>query len=203
MNRVGMVVDCSHSAYRTTMEAMELRQAPVIFSHSNARKLCTITSAISATTRSRPARHRRRDRGQRAWGCFLGPTAGPSTIWSSISTIWSIWSAPSMSASAWIACRTIISLDGLIAANPHLLARERGLWPGRLRRIASRGNCPRSPRCCCDRGYAEKPTSARSWAGISCASPRRCGSSGPQRAVKPPSTAKACPVVQAAASEAR
>jgi membrane dipeptidase len=37
MNRVGMLVDCSHSAYRTTMEAMELSSAPVIFSHSCAR----------------------------------------------------------------------------------------------------------------------------------------------------------------------
>ncbi|HEY4164301.1 MAG TPA: membrane dipeptidase [Dongiaceae bacterium] len=34
MNRVGMVVDCSHTGYRTTMEAMEASQAPVIFSHS-------------------------------------------------------------------------------------------------------------------------------------------------------------------------
>jgi membrane dipeptidase len=35
MNRVGMVVDCSHSGHRTTMEAMELSADPVIFSHSN------------------------------------------------------------------------------------------------------------------------------------------------------------------------
>ena len=35
MNRVGMVVDCSHSAYSTTMEAMGRSVAPVIFSHSN------------------------------------------------------------------------------------------------------------------------------------------------------------------------
>jgi membrane dipeptidase len=35
MNRVGMVVDVSHAGYRTSMEAMEASQAPVIFSHSN------------------------------------------------------------------------------------------------------------------------------------------------------------------------
>ena len=40
MNRVGMLVDCSHSGYRTTMEAMEVSTAPVIFSHSNVRRLC-------------------------------------------------------------------------------------------------------------------------------------------------------------------
>lgn len=39
MNRVGMVIDCSHSAYKTTMEAMQRSTAPVIFSHSNARAL--------------------------------------------------------------------------------------------------------------------------------------------------------------------
>jgi membrane dipeptidase len=39
MNRVGMMVDCSHTAYRTTMEAMEASDAPVIFSHSCAKML--------------------------------------------------------------------------------------------------------------------------------------------------------------------
>lgn len=37
MNRVGMLVDCTHTGYRATMEIMEASAAPVIFSHSNAR----------------------------------------------------------------------------------------------------------------------------------------------------------------------
>ena len=39
MNEVGMFVDCSHTGYRTTIEAMEISQVPVIFSHSNPRAL--------------------------------------------------------------------------------------------------------------------------------------------------------------------
>jgi membrane dipeptidase len=39
MNRVGMIVDCTHCSFKTAMEAMELSAAPVIFSHSNARSL--------------------------------------------------------------------------------------------------------------------------------------------------------------------
>jgi membrane dipeptidase len=39
MNALGMLVDCSHCGYRTTMEAMERSTAPAIFSHSNPRVL--------------------------------------------------------------------------------------------------------------------------------------------------------------------
>ncbi|MDT9598820.1 dipeptidase [Sphingosinicella rhizophila] len=39
MNHVGMIVDCSHSGYRTTMDAMAASTQPCIFSHSNPRVL--------------------------------------------------------------------------------------------------------------------------------------------------------------------
>ncbi len=39
MNRVGMVVDCTHTGFRTTMDAMEQSSAPVVFSHSNSKVL--------------------------------------------------------------------------------------------------------------------------------------------------------------------
>lgn len=39
MNRVGVIVDCTHTGYRTTMDVLEMSTAPVIFSHSNARAL--------------------------------------------------------------------------------------------------------------------------------------------------------------------
>ncbi|HKU66581.1 MAG TPA: membrane dipeptidase [Candidatus Baltobacteraceae bacterium] len=39
MNRVGMVVCCSHTGARTAMQAIEASRAPVVFSHSNPRAL--------------------------------------------------------------------------------------------------------------------------------------------------------------------
>jgi membrane dipeptidase len=40
MNRVGMMVDCAHTGYRTTMEAIAASDMPVIISHTNVRALC-------------------------------------------------------------------------------------------------------------------------------------------------------------------
>lgn len=36
LNRARIIVDCSHTGYRTTMDAMHASSAPVIFSHANA-----------------------------------------------------------------------------------------------------------------------------------------------------------------------
>lgn len=37
MNRVGMMVDCSHTGYTTSMDIFEVSTQPVVFSHSNPR----------------------------------------------------------------------------------------------------------------------------------------------------------------------
>lgn len=37
MNRLGIIVDCSHTGYKSSLEAMEVSTAPCILSHSNAR----------------------------------------------------------------------------------------------------------------------------------------------------------------------
>ena len=39
MERVGIIVDLSHTGYRTTMDAIEMAERPLVFSHSNVRKL--------------------------------------------------------------------------------------------------------------------------------------------------------------------
>jgi len=40
MNRVGMIVDCSHAGYQTTLDIMAASIVPVVFSHSNPAVIC-------------------------------------------------------------------------------------------------------------------------------------------------------------------
>jgi len=40
MNRVGIIVDCSHASYRSTMDMMSTSTRPVVFSHSNPVAVC-------------------------------------------------------------------------------------------------------------------------------------------------------------------
>jgi membrane dipeptidase len=47
MNRVGMLVDCSHVGRRSSLEMMEYAQQPVVFTHSNPAALCQHQRNIS------------------------------------------------------------------------------------------------------------------------------------------------------------
>ncbi len=49
LNRVGIVVDVTHTGRRSSLEAIELSEAPVIFSHSNPSALCTHIRNIDDT----------------------------------------------------------------------------------------------------------------------------------------------------------
>lgn len=40
MNRLGILVDLTHAGYQTSLEAMQISEKPVIFSHSNVYNLC-------------------------------------------------------------------------------------------------------------------------------------------------------------------
>ena len=50
LNRLGMIIDLSHSSRKTSRDTMETSEAPVIFSHSSAFALCNSTRNVRDET---------------------------------------------------------------------------------------------------------------------------------------------------------
>lgn len=78
MNRVGMVVDCSHCGYRSSMDLLEHSATAPVFSHSNARALCDHERNIRDDQAKACAR-RGGVIGVTGVGLFLGPRGADPT----------------------------------------------------------------------------------------------------------------------------
>ena len=149
INDAGMLMDCSHTGYRTSMDIMAASRAPVIFSHANPLALaangrnirddqidaCVATGGVVCVN---------------GVGRFLGdPEAGTAAIVRHID-IWCSASAPSASGSAsttstirgWTTRRP--GSIGRTGGRPRTATARRGRASGSPRPSSSR----RSPRAC-------------------------------------------------------
>ena len=88
MARVGMVVCCSHTGYRTTLDVMRYSKNPVILSHSNPRALKDHPAQRPRRDPRRLRPHRRRDRHQRHRHSSSATTRSRATSTSATSTTW-------------------------------------------------------------------------------------------------------------------
>jgi membrane dipeptidase len=152
MNRVGMIVDCSHTSYRTTLEAMEASSAPAIFSHSNPIALhkqgrnirdeqiraCAKTGGVV---------------GINGIGLFLGdPTASTATLVNAICYVADMVGVDHVGVALdW----TPENLEGLTAANPRFWPASEGYGQGSAMRVAAPRQMPEITEMLLARGHGE------------------------------------------------
>ena len=169
MNRVGMMVDGSHSGHRTTLHAMEVSSAPFVFSHANAHalhphyrnirddqiKACAETNGVI---------------GINGCGCFLGDTeASTEAIFRHVDYMVTWW-ARSTSGLPWTTRCPIRTGPGT-------------RWIPTPGRRAKRASTPRmrapssslSLRSACSTTDTARRTCATSWGATSSGWHRRCG----------------------------
>ena len=58
LNRLGMIIDLSHSSHKTALDALQTSEAPVIFSHSSSFALCNSTRNVQDDVLKLVVRHR-------------------------------------------------------------------------------------------------------------------------------------------------
>jgi membrane dipeptidase len=153
MNRVGMLVDCSHTGLRTTLQAMEASTAPCIFSHSNPVTLHKhgrniVDDQIKACARTGGVV------GINGIGLFLGdPAASTPTLVRAITYVADMVGIDHVGVSLdW----TPENLEGLTAANPQFWPKSEGYGQGSNMRVAAPKQLPEITEMLLERGYGEE-----------------------------------------------
>jgi membrane dipeptidase len=148
-----MLVDCSHTGLRTTLQAMEASTAPCIFSHSNPVTLHKhgrniVDEQIKACARTGGVV------GINGIGLFLGdPAASTPTLVRAITYVADMVGIDHVGVSLdW----TPENLEGLTAANPKFWPKSEGYGQGSNMRVAAPRQLPEITEMLLDRGYGEE-----------------------------------------------